>query len=64
MIVPLAANMPPTPWQTEILAHRICGGWATIPELSTFSAVIGVLGDGRPPEDRALVLRCPLVRHE
>jgi len=26
MIVPLAANMPPTPWQTEILAPRICAG--------------------------------------
>jgi hypothetical protein len=26
MIVPLAANMPPTPWQTEILASGICAG--------------------------------------
>src|SRR5215470_8171242 len=26
MIVPEAANMPPTPWQTEILAPGICAG--------------------------------------
>jgi len=26
MIVPLAANMPPTPWQTEIFAPGICAG--------------------------------------
>jgi hypothetical protein len=26
MMVPLAANMPPTPWQTEILASGICAG--------------------------------------
>ena len=26
MIVPLAANMPPTPWQTEILAPGIWAG--------------------------------------
>ena len=35
MIVPLAANMPPTPWQTEILAPGICAGampriWRTL----------------------------------
>jgi hypothetical protein len=26
MMVPEAANMPPTPWQTEILAPGICAG--------------------------------------
>jgi hypothetical protein len=26
MMVPEAANMPPTPWQTEILASGICAG--------------------------------------
>jgi hypothetical protein len=26
MIVPEAANMPPTPWQTETLAPGICAG--------------------------------------
>jgi len=26
MIVPEAANMPPTPWQTEIFAPGICAG--------------------------------------
>jgi hypothetical protein len=26
-MVPAAANMPPTPWQTEILAASIWGGW-------------------------------------
>jgi hypothetical protein len=26
MIVPEAANMPPTPWQTEILASGTCAG--------------------------------------
>ena len=35
MIVPEAANMPPTPWQTEILAPGICAGaipriWRTL----------------------------------
>ena len=35
MIVPEAANMPPTPWQTEILASRTCAGaipriWRTL----------------------------------
>jgi hypothetical protein len=35
MIVPLAANMPPTPWQTEILAPGIWAGavpriWRTL----------------------------------
>jgi hypothetical protein len=35
MIVPLAANIPPTPWQTEILAPGICAGaspriWRTL----------------------------------
>ena len=31
MVVPEAANMPPTPWQTEILAPGICAG--AIPHL-------------------------------
>jgi hypothetical protein len=26
MIVPDAANMPPTPWQTEIFASLTCAG--------------------------------------
>jgi hypothetical protein len=26
MMVPEAANMPPTPWQTEIFAPGICAG--------------------------------------
>jgi len=26
IIVPEAANMPPTPWQTEILTQGICAG--------------------------------------
>ena len=26
IIVPLAANMPPTPWQTEIFASLTCAG--------------------------------------
>ena len=26
MIVPTAANMPPTPWQTEIFASLTCAG--------------------------------------
>jgi hypothetical protein len=35
MIVPEAANMPPTPWQTEILAPGTCAGampriWRTL----------------------------------
>jgi hypothetical protein len=35
MMVPLAANMPPTPWQTEILAPGIWAGavpriWRTL----------------------------------
>ena len=35
MIVPEAANMPPTPWQTEILASGTCAGampriWRTL----------------------------------
>jgi hypothetical protein len=35
MIVPLAANMPPTPWQTEIFAPGTCAGampriWRTL----------------------------------
>jgi hypothetical protein len=35
MIVPLAANMPPTPWQTEIRAPGIWAGampriWRTL----------------------------------
>ena len=35
MIVPDAANMPPTPWQTETLAPGICAGavpriWRTL----------------------------------
>jgi len=35
MMVPEAANMPPTPWQTEIRAPGICAGadpriWRTL----------------------------------
>jgi hypothetical protein len=35
MIVPEAPNMPPAPWQTEILAPGICAGavpriWRTL----------------------------------
>ena len=53
MIVPLAANMPPTPWQTEILAPGIWAGampriWHTVSCNATKRRGYKIIGDQLP----------------
>src|ERR1700756_4647345 len=79
MMVPLAANMPPTPWQTEILASGIWGDAAHLAHalLQRVHAVharmhvgeAAAIGVERKLAARACITRCDefaglFMRHE
>ena len=53
MMVPEAANMPPTPWQTEILAPGIWAG--ADPRIRQSRPMLGP-GDKRLPQPHQLLM--------